>query len=58
MSGPPDELQSLPAIVNFSGGRSSAFMLYHLLEHDDDRYRRSALGVKPPCGSGLGSYFL
>ena len=35
MSGPPYELQSLPAIINFSGGRSSAFMLYHLLEHDD-----------------------
>ena len=37
MSGPPYELQSLPAIVNFSGGRSSAFMLYHILEHYDGR---------------------
>ena len=37
MSGPPDALQRLPAILNFSGGRSSAFMLYHLLEHDDGR---------------------
>ena len=37
MSGPPYELQRLPAIINFSGGRSSAFMLYHLLEHDDSR---------------------
>ena len=27
MSGPPYELQSLPAIINFSGGRSSAFQL-------------------------------
>ena len=35
--GPPDALQRLPAIINFSGGRSSAFMLYHLLEHDDGR---------------------
>ena len=37
MSGPPDALQRLPAIINFSGGRSSAFMLHHLLEHDDGR---------------------
>ena len=27
MSGPPYALQRLPAIINFSGGRSSAFML-------------------------------
>ena len=37
MSGPPYALQRLPAILNFSGGRSTAFMLYHLLEHDDGR---------------------
>ena len=37
MSGAPDALQRLPAIINFSGGRSSAFMLHHLLEHDDGR---------------------
>ena len=37
MSGPPYALQRLPAILNFSGGRSSAFMLHHLLEHDDGR---------------------
>ena len=33
MSGQPYELQSLPAIINFSGGRSSD----HILEHDDGR---------------------
>ena len=37
MSGQPYALQSLPAIINFSGGRSSAFMLHHILEHDDGR---------------------
>ena len=59
MSGPPYALQRLSAIINFSGGRSSAFMLHHLLEHDDGRLQaKSALGVKPPCGGSLGSYFL
>ena len=43
MSGPPYELQRLPAILNFSGGRSSAFMLYHLLEHYDGRLHAKLL---------------
>ena len=43
MSGPPYALQRLPAIINFSGGRSSAFMLYHLLEHDDGHLVAAAL---------------
>ena len=43
MSGPPYALQRLPAILNFSGGRSSAFMLYHLLEHYDGRLHAKLL---------------
>ena len=43
MSGQPYELQSLPAIINFSGGRSSAFMLHHILEHDDGRLHGEAM---------------
>ena len=37
MSAPPDARQRLAAISNCSGGRSSAFMLHHLLEPDDGR---------------------
>ena len=45
MSGPPYALQRLAAILNFSGGRSSAFMLHHLLEHDDGHLVAAALAA-------------
>ena len=35
--------QRLPAIINFSGGRSSAFMLHHILEHYDGHLVAAAL---------------
>jgi len=31
----PYHLEHRPAVINFSGGRSSAFMLYHILDHYD-----------------------
>ena len=41
-------LQRLPAILNFSGGRSSAFMLYHILDH---RRKAGTLVVMPKSGT-------
>ena len=58
MSGPPYALQRLPAIINFSGGRSSAFMLHHLLEHDDGRLQAKRPWSQATLWQQLGSYFL
>ena len=58
MSGAPDARQRLPALINFSGAGRPRSCSTTSLNPTTAAYRRSALGVKPPCGSSLGSYFL